>query len=537
MIRRRRLRCAILAAFVVVGLVTACGAAPNRPTGPGQAIAAVDPFGGDPGTEGEPQRGDTLLVGMTSEITSFDPTVFSNNVAATAVYDSLMKLGPDGEVHPQLAQSMESSDNGRTWRLTLRPGVKFQDGTDLDANAVLVNVQRHIDTVSSPAHAQTERIQSMSVHDPLTVDFTLTEPMGEFPTVFALAFTQGTLGMIVSPAALQKYGRDIGRHPVGAGPFTFVEWIPDSRVTFVRNENYWQSGLPYLDGIEFRPLPDTDSRFASIQNGDVDVVSAGYHDELSRALADPNLRVYYGPGDGGEFLRFNHTKPPFDDHRMREALLRAIEPNALSASMYRGQMVPADSLFAPGSPYHTQAASDAWPHFDPTVARQLVDSYRADGGNPNFTFKSANDRVSFAEFIQAQMSAIGVDVDVQLYDPAQYATTLMQSGDFQLTSNLGPIDSAYPGVARLLRTGGTANHGDYSNPEVDRLLDRAMLTTDEAERTAAYQQVELITARDLAVGWFTRGYSSTITRPEVKGVSRYLNLAVWFDRMWIDQHQ
>ncbi|WP_433293543.1 ABC transporter substrate-binding protein [Pseudonocardia sp. CA-142604] len=497
----------------------------------------MNPFGGDPGAEGTPQRGGTLLVGMSSEITSFDPTVFSGNVAATAVYDSLLRLGPDGKPQPELAQSMESPDGGRTWRMGLRPGVRFQDGTDFDANAVVINVQRHIDSISSPAHAHTERIKSMSVVDPLTVEFNLTEPMGEFPTVFALAFTQGTLGMIISPAALEKYGAEIGRHPIGAGPFTFEEWIPDSRITFVRNDDYWQADLPYLDGIEFRPLPDTDSRFASMINGDVDLISAGYHEELSRALADPDLEVYYGPGDGGELLRFNHTKPPFDDHRMREAVLRAIDPKALSATAYRGQMVSADSLFAAGSPYHTQAASDAWPRFDPAVARQLVEAYRADGGNPNFTFKVANDRVSFAEFVQAQMKTVGIDVDIQIYDPAQYATALMRSGDFQLAFSLGPVDSLYPGVARLLRTDGTANHGKYSNPEVDRLLDRAMLTTDPEERAEAYRQVELISGRDLAVGWFSRGYASTITRPEVNGVSRYLNLAIWFDRMWIDRHQ
>ncbi|GAA3104281.1 hypothetical protein GCM10010464_79340 [Pseudonocardia yunnanensis] len=153
------------------------------------------------------------------------------------------------------------------------------------------------------------------------------------------------------------------------------------------------------------------------------------------------------------------------------------------------------------------------------------------------SFKVANGQVSFAEFIQAQMKTIGIDVAIQIYDPAQYATALMQSGDFQLAFSLGPVDSLHPGVARLLRTGGTANHGKYSNPEVDRLLDRAMLTTDPEERADAYRQVELISGRDLAVGWFSRGYASTITRPEVNGVSRYLNLAIWFDRMWIDRHQ
>ena len=532
--RRRAL--VVLAAGGLAVLTASCGVAPGPADGTGRRpLEAVNPYGGDLAAEGEPDRGGTLLLGMTSEITSFDPTVYSGNVAATAVYDSLMRMTPSGGVEPYLAESMESRDDGTTWRMGLRAGVRFQDGTAFDANAVVVNVQRHIDTASSPAHAGASLITSMRVVDPLTVEFVLAQPMGEFATLFALPFTDGTLGMVVSPAALATYGADIGRHPVGAGPFKFVEWVPDSKSVFVRNDDYWQQGMPYLDGLEFRPLPDTESRYASIANGDVDVIFGGYNQELVRGLEDPNLEVYFGPGDGGEFLRFNFAKPPFDDRRMREAVIRSINLDALGASQYNGRLIPARSLFGDNSPYHTQAATDTWPQFDPERARQLIEDYRSSGGNPEFTFTTTNSRVAFAEFVQAQLAAIGIRIETEFFDIAQFTSAIAQSGNFQLTTWVGEVNSTYPGVARLLSTGGSGNHGKYSNPEVDRLLDRAAITTDDAERTRLYQQVELLSGQDLAVAWFSRSYRSTITRREVNGMDRYQAGTMWYATTWLDR--
>ena len=142
---------------------------------------------------------------MDRDAVSFDPAVQNANQAASVVYDSLMRLTPSGEVEPYLAQSMESPMTADV-AMGLRPGVRFQDGTDFDANAVVVNVQRHIDTVSSPAHAARRADHVDAVGGPADRRVRAREPMGEFPTVFALSFTDGTLGMVVSPAALQKYG-------------------------------------------------------------------------------------------------------------------------------------------------------------------------------------------------------------------------------------------------------------------------------------------------------------------------------------------
>jgi len=534
-----RLRCRTSRAVAAVALaccavlLSACGAADRGAVAAG-ALQARDPYGADLATEGTPRSGGTLKLGMDREVVSFDPTVQNSNMAALAVYDSLLKVDPQGKAQPYLAQSMDSADGGVTWRLGLRPGVQFTDGTALDADAVLVNVQRHIDKLSSPAHSFAANIASMRAVDPLTVEFTLKAPLGDFPVLFAQPITYGSLGMIISPAALQQYGDDIGRHPVGAGPFRFVEWVPDSRIVLAKNDTYWQQGKPYLDGLEFRPLPDTESRYASIENGDVDVVFGGYNQELVRASSNPGLRVYYGPGNAGEYLYFNFNKAPFNDRRMREALISSLDLNALAASQYSGRLVPSTSLFAEDSPYHTEAASQAWPKYDPERAKQLIAEYKASGGDPSFTFKTTQTRVPFGEYIQAQMAAVGIDIEVQIYDLAQFSSAVVQSNDFQLTTWVGAFDVPYPGATRLLHTGGNTNYGDYSNPQVDGLLDEAARTTDEAVRTHAYQQVELLVGQDLSMAWFSRSYLSTITKPEVKGIDRYPSRDMFFATTWLD---
>ncbi|OLT02045.1 hypothetical protein BJF90_04470 [Pseudonocardia sp. CNS-004] len=243
---RRRRRGSRAVALLAVGLATslaaACGA--NLPPVGGGAgettIRTVNPYGDDLSAEGEPKRGGTLVMAMDRAIVGFDPTVRNTNPAALAVYDSLLKLNHEGKPEPYMAKSMTSPDRGLTWVLELREGVEFSDGTPLDADAVIVNVQRHIDAAASPGHRFAEPIASMTAVDPLTVKFTLKEPFGPFPVAFASGFAYGGLGIIVSPAALQQYGDDVAQHPVGAGPFVLTDWARDSHMNLRRNENYWQ---------------------------------------------------------------------------------------------------------------------------------------------------------------------------------------------------------------------------------------------------------------------------------------------------------
>jgi ABC-type transport system substrate-binding protein len=137
--------------------------------------------------------------------------------------------------------------------------------------------------------------------------------------------------------------------------------------------------------------------------------------------------------------------------------------------------------------------------------------------------------------VQAQLSAVGMDVEVRYYDLAEFTSRLLQGGDFELISNLASFDYPFPAATRLLHTNGAINFGKYSNPQVDQLLDEAAATTDPAERTRAYQQVELLVNQDIPLLFLSRSYLSTITKPDVKGIDRYITRDLFFATTWLDR--
>ena len=162
----------------------------------------------------------------------------------------------------------------------------------------------------------------------------------------------------------------------------------------------------------------------------------------------------------------------------------------------------------------------------------MQDEYRAEDGSTTIALKTTTARGQFGEFVQAQLAAVGITVNVELFDLARYSAEVVQSGDFDLTTTVSSFDTPFPPVQRLLGTGGSSNYGKYSNPQVDALLDEAASTSDEAERTASYQQVELMVNQDLAVCWLSRAYLATITRNDVKGVDRYPSREMFFAPLW-----
>ena len=535
---RRMSGAALLTALCLAA--TGCGAAPGPAFSGGGPEASLDtldssqPWGGDPATEGTPVRGGTVVVGMYTESRSFDPTS-GNSLMATAIYDSLLKLDSEGQPQPRLAESMTSPDGGTTWVLELRPGVTFHDGTPLDADAVIFNVRRQLDIPTANGHLYTEPIAAMVATDPLTVTFTLKRSTSTFPVTFALPFSQGNLGSIASPTAVQQQGENYGRNPVGAGPFKFVSWTQDNRTLVERFDGYWEEGKPYLDAIEFRPLPDTESRYASVVNGDIDLDIGGFFSELQAASANDDLETYWGPGGDGQYLYFNLTKPPFDDRRMREALIRALDPQALNATQYRGQGQLATTPFAEDSPYFSQDAAAAYPGYDVEKAKQLVADYVASGGDPTFTYNTGNspDDHQLASFLQAQWAAVGVTTNVQFDDISTFIGPVVRGTTFGTATWItGPYENPYPFMVNQYRTGGINNFGKYSNPEVDAALDEASATADPAAQIAAYQRAQVLLSNDLPVLWLSRAAKAAIAHPSVKGVSRYLSSEIFWAGMW-----
>ncbi|MBJ7454272.1 MAG: ABC transporter substrate-binding protein, partial [Blastococcus sp.] len=218
---------------------------------------------------GDPVEGGEITVGLEAETNSWLPSEGTFNQPGTnvayAIYDPLMHRTAEGTVEPYLAESMEPNAELTEWTLKLRPNVQFHDGTPLDAAALKSNFDDYLKAPASKVAASLADVTSLDVVDDLAVVYKLTGPNAAFPDNLVTA-----AGWPFSPTAAAAAGEDAGANPVGTGPFAFVSWQRDSNLVVEKNENYWQEGLPHLDKITFRPIPDEDTRLSSLQSSDID---------------------------------------------------------------------------------------------------------------------------------------------------------------------------------------------------------------------------------------------------------------------------
>ena len=297
---RRRPRRRVLAACAAFALlVAACSggddddtgaSATGAPTATSGGAATASTTGADAGSSApgkttttpsttalpSPVPGGRLTVALSSEPNTLDPTATTNTAAATilgAVTETLMVRDPvTDEVEPGVAQSLTESADRLSWTLTLRPGVKFQDGTPLDADAVKFNLERHKTSFITASFVQP--ITAIDVVDPMTVVFRLTAPWVALPSVLAT-----NPGIMLSPTAVQAAGSDLSDHLVGTGPYVLTKWDHDVQINLDPNPTYWDTAhQPLLGAIVVRAIGDGDSRRSSFEAGDVDCMSVATKD-------------------------------------------------------------------------------------------------------------------------------------------------------------------------------------------------------------------------------------------------------------------
>ena len=543
--KRKHGRLAVITAIVgAVLLATGC-------TAPGSSAPSDDPSSttdssggitvpnlphGDPsGDGGTPVQGGEVILAMTKDINSFDP-IQKLNIPATAIYDQLLRYDESGEPVPYLASSMETSDDGKTWVMGLRPDVRFHDGTPLDADAVIYNMNRHMDSPEGQAHAYAAKIQSVTAADALTVRFDLNDADSGFAGLFAGNPAVATLGVVGSPAAIDEWGDDYSNHPVGAGPYKFVSWARGDKAILERNDDYWQEGLPYLDKLTFVPRPDEQTRGTSLVNREVDIIETQAITDFLPLVSNPDLK-YYLSGDGGSYLTLGQDKPPFDDIRMRRAAVMAIDYDQMSEVLFEGQMTRSETALGSSSAYYSEKAAEAFPDTDQEAAKALVAEYMADGGDPSFTYEGSNTPTGTksAQFLQSQWEAVGMKVDLKQHDPAAWVQAVRE-GKYQIGAK-GFHGSAnpYPLLASMFGTGAPVNEGHYTNPEMDDLLERARHATTQEERIRLYDEVQTLANEDIVNIWYSTGYFGLIAQRYVHGIERSGGGLTFYANLWLEE--
>ena len=317
----------------------------------------------------EPRKGGTLSISIESDLSTLDPlntlSSFNDREAGILVYDTLLDMDSKGRIVPHLAEKMEAAPDATWFRLTLRDGVKFHDGTPLNADAVIKHYQRMMDPKNRcRCLVDLNNIASIDADGPLTITFKLKAPAAQFPAVLT-----DTSAMIVSPAAVEKYGKDYDFNPVGTGPFRFKEWQRGSQIVYVRNEDYWRKP-PHLDGVVLRAMPDQQTRYASLKAGNLDIVMNPAPGDIIDAKNDKNIQILNPGSLATSFVQINQTAPDVSDVRVRQAMAYALDRVALNKAIGKGVYKIANTVFGSGLAPHEQV--DGYPGYDQAKAKKLV---------------------------------------------------------------------------------------------------------------------------------------------------------------------
>ncbi|MQA15541.1 MAG: hypothetical protein GEV09_15645 [Pseudonocardiaceae bacterium] len=475
----------------------------------------------------------SIVVGLESETTGWLPgqhllTNYPSLNVAYAIYDPLLRTDENGELRPYLAKSLVPNEDLTEWTLTLRPGVKFHDGTPLNAQALKTIFDEYLTAETSNLLGPLRFVESMDIVDDLTVRYHLNQPDASFPAVL-----EGPAGWPFSPTAAAEMGPDeFAANPVGTGPFKFVSWTRNSELVVERNENYWQEGLPHLDKITFQVITDENARIASLQSGDVDAMQTLRQSSVRqvRELDDFESHDFIGNLAGGQL--FNTNKPPLDDPRIRRALAYAINQKAILDLLGGSDLSPlATQWYQPESRWYSERVAQAWPHNNPAKARQLVQEYtndpnRSDGkpvGAPVVLEHNIIPDPSVVEMglgYKAMWEAVGFVHNMHQVEVAVITDT-NASGDFMInTSRFSNEDD--PCITLRNAFGDPAvtptNYSNFTHPVLEENLRTLCTTTDFDTRYQAVENIMMLFTEFVPHTWTGHTPTAVGARPELENI-------------------
>jgi len=451
-----------------------------------------------------------LIVGQIAEPKSLDPaavTAVNDFRILVNLYEGLVRYAPGTlEVAPGLAESWEISDDGTEYTFKLRSGVTFHDGTPLNAEAVKFNFDRMLDeghpfhdTGPFPLAFFFGAVEETQVVDDMTVRFKLNAPYAPFLSNLAYP-----TGLIVSPEAVKAHGADFGRNPAGTGPFRFAEWRSNEAVVIEKNAGYW--GDPAgTQAVVFRPITDANTRVAEMLAGGIDMMVEVPPTALSQ-FQGAGFEVVEQAGPHLWFLILNAKEGPFADKRVRQAANYAIDKAAIVNDVLEGTAEVAAGPTPPAFAWAYNTDLDPYPH-DPAKARALLAEAGAEGAELTFFVTEGGsgmlDPVPMGTAIQADLEAVGFDVKIETYEwntflgevnpglegKADMAEMAWMTNDPDTLPFLALRSEAWPDK-------GGFNSGYYANPEVDKLLEAARVSTDQAERAELYKKMQVIVQED-----------------------------------------
>ena len=448
-----------------------------------------------------------LKIGRDQDSVFLDPILVSqnadvwvlNNINAQLVRNTREATG----IEPDLAESWTISEDGKTYSFTLREGAKFSDGSPVKASDVKFSIERLRDGEGSVFGSMFKVITDIATPDDRTVVFTLSEPTTPFLSILALF-----AAAILPEAAVTADYDAFSEKPIGAGAFRLTEWRRGDRIVLEANENYWQQDLPKLAGVEWLYIPNDNTRILQLQAGEIDAMIFVPFNRIAELDGDPNIAVHLDPSSRMDHILINHSHPPLDDVRVREALAKGIDVDAIIKAVTFGYGVPANSYIPAGGMFYNPD-NPRWT-FDPEGAKALLKEAGVEDLKIDFLVQAGDANYEqIAVLVQDQLGKIGVGVNIVKQEVGQAWDTIVD-GDYDLNTNYWTNDVIDPDQ----KTGFVLNGADpdvlsyytrYNNPKVNELVAAARVETDPEVRKGMYYELQKIAQEE--VNWLGLYYS------------------------------
>lgn len=502
-------------------LLSACGDGPGSEDGSGDDGAAT----------GEPVYGGSVVFGLEAENSGGwcmpeGQLAISGIQVARAVYDTLTLPNSQGDYMPFLAESIEPNDDFTQWDITLRPGISFHDHSPLTAQVVKNNLDAFLGTypTRNPLLLRFlfEPIDRVSVTGDLTLTISTSVP---WPALPAALYSGGRAG-IIAQTQLDD-GETCDSELIGTGPFEFDEWVVNDHLLVTRNANYWRTDaagnqLPYLDGIEFRPLVDSVVLANSVVSGELDLAhssgaaSTSILEDAERAGEIDLLQSDAFPEVG--YTIVNASKAPFDNRDARLAAAYAVDREEFNQVRNQDMFQIASGPFGPGNSGYLEDAG--YPDFDLEEAKKHAAAYEAQTGEPlrfTYTYQNDSETAQTAQLLQDMWGRAGIEVEIMPIEQATLISTAI-GGNYQTISwrNHGGGD---PDEQYVWWYGGSPlNFGKFDDPEINALLDEGRSETDQTKRTEIYEAVNREFGAEAYNQWLTWVEWTIASQLDVHGV-------------------
>ena len=469
----------ILIALVTVSVLAACGGNTPQPSGSGSAP------GGDANTGRKASN--TVVVGISQELDSLDP---HNAVAAGTrevlfnIFEGLVKATPNGESEPAVASDYVINDDATEITFTLRDGITFHDGSAVTAEDVKYSIERYAGIQGEGSAFS--NIKEIVIADDKTVVIKLNEPNLEFVDELTCA---------ILPQANEA---NFATNPIGTGPFKFVSYTPGESLVVEKNESYWKTGYPYLDGVEFKVVTDTKMAITYLNAGTLDIYQYLTADQAS--TINSNFNILEGSVNYVQGMFLNNAKTPFNDVRVRQAIYYAVDRDLINEMIFGGKshiigthMIPANTK------YYNEATETTYTH-DVAKAKELLKEAGYENGF-TFTITVPNNYAPHEEtanIIVENLAEVGITAKIELVEFTSWLSEVYNNRNYEAT--VVAVDGRLAPYTFFEKNVSTHDHNftNYSNPDYDALYAKAFAEIDPDKKVEYYKQLQQLLADDAA---------------------------------------